>query len=59
MSAHTNQPLYPKPHPSQGIYFIPKSKIGITLGLGVYEKLLNSKVYNNDIGVKLEIGIKF
>ncbi|MGI6756523.1 MAG: hypothetical protein ACOX32_01225 [Bacteroidaceae bacterium] len=45
--------------PSQGIYFIPKSKIGITLGLGVYEKLLNSKVYNNDIGVKLEIGIKF
>ncbi|MBN1184085.1 MAG: hypothetical protein JXB49_17455 [Bacteroidales bacterium] len=45
--------------PSQGLYFIPKSKVGITLGLSVYEKLLSSKVYKNDIGIKLEIGIKF
>lgn len=45
--------------PSQGIYFIPKSKIGITIGLGVYEKLLSSKVYKSDVGVKLEVGIKF
>ena len=45
--------------PSQGIYFIPKSKVGITLGLSVYEKLLSSEVYKNDIGIKLEIGIKF
>jgi hypothetical protein len=45
--------------PSQGIYFIPKSKVGITLGLSVYEKILSSEVYKNDLGVKLEIGIKF
>ena len=45
--------------PSQGIYFIPKSKVGITLGLSIYEKLLSSEVYKNDIGIKFEIGIKF
>jgi hypothetical protein len=45
--------------PSQGIYFIPKSKVGLTLGISVYEKLLSSKVYKNDLGLKLEIGIKF
>lgn len=45
--------------PSQGIYFIPKSKVGMILGLSVYEKLLSAEVYKNDIGVKLEAGIKF
>lgn len=45
--------------PSQGIYFIPKSKVGITLGLSIYEKLLSSEVYKNDVGIKLEIGLKF
>jgi len=45
--------------PSQGIYFIPKSKVGITLGIGLYEKLLTSKIYQNDYGIKFEVGIKF
>jgi len=45
--------------PSQGVYFIPKSKVGLTLGLSIYEKILSSKVYKNDIGIKLELGIKF
>lgn len=45
--------------PFQGIMFIPKSNFGITVGLGVYEKLLTSRFYQNDIGIKLEIGIKF
>lgn len=45
--------------PSQGIYFISKSEVGIVIGLSAYEKLLNSEVYKNDIGVKLELGIKF
>ena len=45
--------------PSQGIYFIPKLSFGITCGVGLYEKLLSSEVYRNDIGIKLEIGIKF
>ena len=45
--------------PSQGFYFIPQSKAGLALGISVYEKLMSSKVYKNDIGVKLELGIKF
>ena len=45
--------------PSQGIYFIPKSKVGIIVGLSVSEKVLSSKVYKNDIGISLEAGIKF
>jgi len=45
--------------PSQGIFFIPKSNLGITIGLGIYEKFLNSEVYKNDFGIKLEIGVKF
>jgi hypothetical protein len=45
--------------PSQGIYFIPKSNFGIICGVGLYEKLLTSEVYQNDIGIKFEIGIKF
>lgn len=45
--------------PSQGFYFIPESKAGLALGISVYEKLMSSKVYKNDIGVKLELGIKF
>lgn len=45
--------------PTQGLYFIPKSKFGITFGLGIYERLLTSKVYKSDIGIKAEMGIKF
>lgn len=45
--------------PSQGLFFIPKSKFGITASLGIYEKVLSSEVYKNDFGIKLEIGIKF
>ncbi len=46
-------------HPSQGIFFIPKSRFGITMGVSVYEKLLTSRVFENDLGMKLELGIKF
>ncbi len=45
--------------PSQGIYFIPKSDFGITMGVSAYEKITSSKVYKGDIGIKLEVGIKF
>ena len=45
--------------PAQGIYFIPKSKVGLTLGLSVYEKSFSSKVYKNDLGIKFVMGIKF
>ena len=45
--------------PFQGILFIPKSKIGICIGFGLYEKLLSSAFYQNDIGLNLEVGLKF
>lgn len=45
--------------PMQGLYYIPKSDFGLTIGLGIYEKLLTSEVYKNDLGIKLEIGVKF
>ena len=45
--------------PSQGLMFIPKSKIGICIGVGIHEKLLSSAFYQNDIGINLEIGLKF
>ena len=45
--------------PTQGFLFIPKSKIGICIGVGVQEKLLTSAFYQNDIGFTLEIGLKF
>lgn len=44
---------------NQGIYFIPKSKFGITIGIGIFEKLLTSKIYSNDLGFSVEIGFKF
>ncbi|PRZ01866.1 hypothetical protein BY457_102274 [Marinilabilia salmonicolor] len=46
-------------NPSQGIVFIPESKAGVTLGIGIYEKVLSSDVYNNDVGVTFQLGIKF
>ncbi len=45
--------------PTQGIYFVPESNFGITFGIGVYEKLMTSKVYKSDIGIKFEFGLKF
>jgi hypothetical protein len=44
---------------SQGILFIPKSNSGITIGFGIYQRLLTSKVYKKDFGVRAEIGLKF
>lgn len=46
-------------NPSQGILFIPESKFGITMGLGIYEKVQSSKVYKSDAGVQFQVGIKF
>lgn len=45
--------------PSQGIYFVPKSNIGITFGIAMYERYLTSEVYKSDLGFKAEVGIKF
>ena len=45
--------------PSQSLYFIPDNKYGIVVGLGLYEKLLTSKVYPFDIGIIASVGVKF
>ena len=44
---------------SQGLVFIPESSFGITFDVGIFERLLSSDVYKNDIGIQLEIGVKF
>jgi len=44
---------------SQGIIFIPQSRLGLTFGVAIFERWLNSDVYRNDIGIQLEAGIKF
>jgi hypothetical protein len=45
--------------PFQGIWLIPKSKYGLTLAFSVYEKILTSKVYKDDLGFIVELGFKF
>ena len=43
----------------QGLLIIPKSRFGICLGISIYQKLLTSKVYSSDLGIKFDFGIKF
>ena len=45
--------------PSQGIYYISNTKVGLVFGIGFYEKIITSISYPNDLGMKLELGIKF
>lgn len=44
---------------SQGILYIPRSKLGLVLGLSVYEKFFTSKIYSFDLGVQLTAGMTF
>jgi hypothetical protein len=44
---------------TQGIFFVPESDFGITFGVGIFERFLRSDHYRNDVGFKIEIGIKF
>lgn len=45
--------------PQQCFYFITKSKVSLVLGAGIFERFTNSEVYNFDIGLRIEAGIKF
>jgi hypothetical protein len=45
--------------PQQCFYFMTKSKVSLVLGAGIYERFTTSKVYNFDIGLRIEAGIKF
>lgn len=44
---------------SQGLLYIPQSDFGWVLGLGIFEKVYTSKIYNFDIGIQLTAGITF
>lgn len=44
--------------PSQGIFFVPKEKAGVTVGLSFYQRLFNSEYYRYDIGGMLSVGLK-
>ena len=43
----------------QGILFVPDITVPLVLKAGIYEEVLNSKLYNFDIGVKVGVGLKF
>lgn len=45
--------------PQQCFYFITKSKVSLVVGAGIYERFTTSEVYNFDIGLRIEVGIKF
>lgn len=45
--------------PSQGIWFTPKKKFGIDLGITCFQKLLTSQIYPRDFGVQFHAGFKF
>lgn len=43
----------------QGILFVPRINVPIVLKAGIYEEVLNSKLYNFDVGVKIGVGLMF
>lgn len=45
--------------PKQALYFIPDSRFGLVIGIGLYQRLLTSEVYKNDFGFRVEAGFKF
>ncbi|MFM7024110.1 MAG: hypothetical protein ACKOXB_14150 [Flavobacteriales bacterium] len=45
--------------PMQQIFIIPRTPYGLVFGIGFYEKFTNSYVYQDDVGVRAELGLKF
>ena len=43
----------------QGILFVPRINVPIVLKAGIYEEVLNSKLYNFDVGVKIGVELMF
>ena len=41
------------------VLYMSPNKVGLVLGAGFYQKLMNSKVYTVDVGFSLEVGLKF
>lgn len=43
----------------QRIFYMSPNRVGLVLGAGFYERLMTSKLYTLDLGLMLEVGIKF
>jgi len=41
------------------IFYMSPNKVGLVLGAGFYERVMTSKLYTFDLGLTLEVGIKF
>ena len=41
------------------IFYMTPNKVGLIMGCGFYQRIMNSKVYTVDAGFSLEIGLKF
>lgn len=41
------------------IFYMSPNKVGLVLGFGFYQKLMNSKVYTVDAGFSFDVGLKF
>jgi hypothetical protein len=43
----------------QNLFYLPEEKTGITFGIGIFERSLNSSFYDSDFGGKIFIGFYF
>ena len=41
------------------LMYMSPNKVGLVMGVGFYQRLMNSKVYTVDAGFSLEVGVKF
>ena len=44
--------------PTQTVFYIPNNKLGLVIGIGLYEKVQTSKVYSFDIGALISVGFR-
>ena len=44
---------------SQGVVYVPNAKWGIVLQAGIYEDIVNSKLYTIDVGIHFGAGLQF
>lgn len=41
------------------LFYMSPNRVGLVLGVGLYERLMTSKLYSLDMGLTFEVGIKF
>ncbi|MGB0476741.1 MAG: hypothetical protein ACPGHV_00750 [Flavobacteriaceae bacterium] len=44
---------------SQGVVYVPNAKWGIVLQAGIYEDIVNPKLYTIDVGIHFGAGLQF